>query len=485
MKLVRYGRAGAEKPGLIDAEGRLRDLSRVVRDITPETLTPAGLKRLRAAKPSLTPVVPGKPRLGCPLAGIGKIVCIGLNYTDHAEEVKMALPKEPTIFIKANSAISGPADPITRPRGAVKLDYEVELVAVIGRAALHVEEGRALRHVAAYCLMNDVSEREFQMEHGGGTTKGKSCDTFAPIGPWLVTADEIARSAGARAVDHRQRRAAPAGQHPGHGLPGGPARVLREPLHVAPAGRPALHRHARRGGPRGPAAALPRRRRRGGDGDRRPRDPAAPGDRPPLVILVEHGTIITVDAGRRILTDGSVLIDGAEIVQVGPARDVRPPRVPDRVIDARRMVVTPGFVDTHVHLSEHLNRGLLLDDIPVDRYLPDWLIPLYSVMTAEDEEHAALLAGIEMIRTGTTTFCEAGTLFEPAAVAGAMERLGMRAILGRWTWDLESGPARMRQSTRRGPARERGDARGGEWSAEAGSCPRGRCCWASAPAPRS
>ena len=166
------------------------------------------------------------------------------------------------------------------------------------------------------------------------------------------------------------------------------------------------------------------------------------------MILVEHGTIITVDAERRILTDGSVLIDGAEIVQVGPARDVRPPRVPDRVIDARRMVVTPGFVDTHVHLSEHLNRGLLLDDIPVDRYLPDWLIPLYSVMTAEDEEHAALLAGIEMIRTGTTTFCEAGTLFEPAAVAAAVERLGMRAILGRWTWDLESGPSRMRQSTR-------------------------------------
>jgi 5-methylthioadenosine/S-adenosylhomocysteine deaminase len=166
------------------------------------------------------------------------------------------------------------------------------------------------------------------------------------------------------------------------------------------------------------------------------------------VIRVEHGTLLTVDAGRRILTDGSVLIDGAEIVQVGPARDVRPPRVPDRVIDARRMVVTPGFVDTHVHLSEHLNRGLLLDDIPVDRYLPDWLIPLYSVMTPEDEVHAALLAGIEMIRTGTTTFCEAGTLFEPAAVAAAVERLGMRAILGRWTWDLESGPDRMRQSTR-------------------------------------
>ena len=192
MKLVRYGRAGAEKPGLIDAEGKLRDLSRIVRDITPETLTPAGLQRLRAAKPGRMPLVTGKPRLGCPLAGIGKIVCIGLNYTDHAEEVKMALPKEPTIFIKANSAISGPGDPIARPRGAVKLDYEVELVAVIGRAALNVAEGSALRYVAAYCLMNDVSEREFQMEHGGGTTKGKSCDSFAPIGPWLVTADEIA-----------------------------------------------------------------------------------------------------------------------------------------------------------------------------------------------------------------------------------------------------------------------------------------------------
>ena len=192
MKLVRYGRAGAERPGLVDAEGRLRDLSRVVDDITPEVLAPAGLKRLRAVKPERLPAVKGRPRLGCPLAGIGKIVCIGLNYTDHAEEVAMPLPKEPTIFIKANSAISGPDDPIARPPGAAKLDYEVELVAVVARAARGVDEARALAHVAAYCLMNDVSEREFQMEHGGGTTKGKSCDTFAPIGPWLVTADEIA-----------------------------------------------------------------------------------------------------------------------------------------------------------------------------------------------------------------------------------------------------------------------------------------------------
>ncbi|HYB69441.1 MAG TPA: fumarylacetoacetate hydrolase family protein [Candidatus Bathyarchaeia archaeon] len=191
MKLVRYGRAGAERPGLIDAGGKLRDLSRIVRDITPEVLSPAGLKRLRAAKPERLPAVKGTPRLGCPLAGIGKIVCIGLNYTDHALEVSLPLPTEPTIFIKANSAISGPTDPIVRPRGAVKLDYEVELVAVIGRTARSVDEAKALGHVAAYCVMNDVSERAFQMEHGGGTTKGKSCDTFAPIGPWLVTADEV------------------------------------------------------------------------------------------------------------------------------------------------------------------------------------------------------------------------------------------------------------------------------------------------------
>ena len=191
MKLVRYGRAGAERPGLVDGDGGLRDLSGVVEDITPEVLSPAGLKRLRAARPERLPEVRGNPRLGCPLQGIGKIVCIGLNYTDHAVEVSLPLPKEPTIFIKANSAISGPADPIARPPGAHKLDYEVELVAVIGRVAQGVDEARALDHVAAYCLMNDVSEREFQMEHGGGTTKGKSCDTFAPIGPWLVTADEI------------------------------------------------------------------------------------------------------------------------------------------------------------------------------------------------------------------------------------------------------------------------------------------------------
>jgi 2,4-diketo-3-deoxy-L-fuconate hydrolase len=191
MKLVRYGRAGAEKPGLIGEDGALRDLSRVVADITPDALSPAGLTRLRALRTERLPVVRGRPRLGCPLAGIGKIVCIGLNYTDHAHEVGLTLPKEPLLFIKANSAINGPGDPIVRPRDAVKLDYEVELGVVIGRDAKNVGEADALRHVAAYCVVDDVSERAFQMEHGGTTTKGKSADTFAPIGPWLVTADEV------------------------------------------------------------------------------------------------------------------------------------------------------------------------------------------------------------------------------------------------------------------------------------------------------
>jgi len=157
--------------------------------------------------------------------------------------------------------------------------------------------------------------------------------------------------------------------------------------------------------------------------------------------------VVTVDRDRRILADGAILIEGRDITQVGGTREVRAARTPDRVIDGRDLVVLPGFVDTHVHLSEHLNRGLLLDDVPVDRYLPDWLIPLYSVITPEEEQASAMLACIEMIRTGTTTFCEAGTLFDVAAVAEAVEQAGMRGVLGRWTWDLASGPGRMQQTT--------------------------------------
>ena len=191
MKLVRYGRAGAEKPGLLDPDGRIRDLSRVIEDVTPATLTPTTIRRLRALNLARLSVVRGRPRLGCPLGRIGKLVCIGLNYTDHAHEVNLPLPSEPLLFIKAPSAISGPHDPIVAPRGATKLDYEVELAVVIGREARYVAEADALRHVAAYCLVNDVSERAFQMERGGTATKGKSADSFGPVGPWLVTADEI------------------------------------------------------------------------------------------------------------------------------------------------------------------------------------------------------------------------------------------------------------------------------------------------------
>ena len=166
------------------------------------------------------------------------------------------------------------------------------------------------------------------------------------------------------------------------------------------------------------------------------------------MILIEHAAVIvTLDATRRIITDGSILIDGRDIVQVGPSASVRPARRPDQIISGRRRVVTPGFVDTHVHLTEHLSRGLIPDDVPVARYLPDWLLPLYSTVTPEEEQAAAMLACVEMVRTGTTTFCEAGTLFDVPAVADAVEQVGMRAILGRWTWDVEGPDGRMKQTT--------------------------------------
>ena len=165
------------------------------------------------------------------------------------------------------------------------------------------------------------------------------------------------------------------------------------------------------------------------------------------MILIEHAIVISMDAERRIFRDGAVLVDGRDIVWVGRASDVRPPRIPDRVIDGRNRLVLPGFVNTHVHLSEHVNRGVMADEIPVDRYMADWLIPLYSAITPEEEAYSARLACLEMIRTGTTTFCEAGTLFDVDAVADAVDQVGMRAILGRWTWDMVGARGRMRQST--------------------------------------
>src|SRR5258705_9441041 len=165
------------------------------------------------------------------------------------------------------------------------------------------------------------------------------------------------------------------------------------------------------------------------------------------MILIEHAVVVTLDPARRVLRDGSVLVDGPRIVQVDISDAVRAPRPPERVIDGRGRLVLPGFVDTHVHLSEHLSRGLIPDEVPVDRYVPDWYVPLYASITPEEEAAAAQLACLEMLRTGTTTFCEAGTLFDIPAVAQAVDGVGLRAILGRWTWDLARGPGRLAQST--------------------------------------
>jgi 2-keto-4-pentenoate hydratase/2-oxohepta-3-ene-1,7-dioic acid hydratase in catechol pathway len=189
MKLCRYGDRGAEKPGMIDAEGRLRDLSGHVADISGPVL--ADLSALRGVDPSSLPLVPGTPRMGAAVAGIGKFICIGLNYSDHAAESGMNVPPEPVIFAKYTSAICGPNDPIIIPRGSVKTDWEVELAFVIGKPGKYIAEADAMDHVAGFMVCNDVSERAFQTERSGQWSKGKSSDNFGPIGPWLVTRDEV------------------------------------------------------------------------------------------------------------------------------------------------------------------------------------------------------------------------------------------------------------------------------------------------------
>ena len=191
MKLVRYGSKGREKPGLIDAQGKLRDLSSHCASIGWEELSPAGQKRLRALDPARLPLVKGNPRLGVPFTGISKIVGVGLNYRDHAKETGAEIPTEPVLFMKATTAINGPFDNIKLPRGSVKTDWEAELGLVIGRAARYVSADQALTYLAGYVTFHDVSERDFQKNRGGNWDKGKGCDTFAPIGPWLVTRDEI------------------------------------------------------------------------------------------------------------------------------------------------------------------------------------------------------------------------------------------------------------------------------------------------------
>lgn len=192
MKLLRYGPKGREKPGLLDSEGKIRDLSEVVSDIAGDVLTDAGLAAVRAIDPASLPLVQGDPRIGPCVGNIGKFVCIGLNYVDHALESNLPVPAEPIVFNKWTSAVCGPNDGVEIPRGAKKTDWEVELGVVIGKPCKYVDEAHALDHVAGYCVINDLSEREWQTERGGTWDKGKGCDTFGPIGPWLVTRDEVA-----------------------------------------------------------------------------------------------------------------------------------------------------------------------------------------------------------------------------------------------------------------------------------------------------
>lgn len=191
LKLLRYGEAGQERPGLLDAQGQVRDLGGQISDLQPSTLDDATLARLRALDPESLPLVERSGRIGACVGGVGKFVCIGLNYRDHADETGAAYPTEPVVFLKATSSIQGPDDDVILPRGSVKSDWEVELGVVIGKKAKHVSEAEALEYVAGYCVVNDLSEREFQLERGGTWDKGKACDTFGPIGPWLVTRDEV------------------------------------------------------------------------------------------------------------------------------------------------------------------------------------------------------------------------------------------------------------------------------------------------------
>jgi 2-keto-4-pentenoate hydratase/2-oxohepta-3-ene-1,7-dioic acid hydratase in catechol pathway len=192
MKLLRYGETGQERPALLDNNGQLRDLSAVVPDIAGDTLSPQSIARLQEIDPSSLPLVEGSPRLGACVGQVGKFICIGLNYADHAAETGAAIPAEPVVFSKWTSAIVGPNDDIEIPRNSRKTDWEVELGVVIGKGGRYISESDALEHVAGYCVINDVSEREFQLELGGTWDKGKGCDTFGPLGPWLVTRDEIA-----------------------------------------------------------------------------------------------------------------------------------------------------------------------------------------------------------------------------------------------------------------------------------------------------
>ena len=278
MKLVRYGAIGQEKPGLIDKSGQLRDLSAHVKDLNGEAYAPGSLAKLAALDTAKLPAVDGKPRLGAPVTGISKFVAIGLNYIDHAKETGNPIPPEPIFFLKANTALSGPNDNVEKPRGSTKLDWEVEIAAIIGTRAKYVSEADALNHVAGYCVCNDVSERNFQIERQGQWTKGKSHDTFGPVGPWLVTKDEIpdVQKLSMWLDVNGERRQT--GIDLDHDLLDGEVHFLRLAVHDAAARRHHHHRHPSRRRHRHEAATVPQRRRRGHARHRRARR-AAPANR--------------------------------------------------------------------------------------------------------------------------------------------------------------------------------------------------------------
>ena len=249
MKLVRYGPAGKEKPGLIDADGKLRDLSKKVKDIDAATLAPAEIAKLKKLDPKKLPLVKGKPRLGPCVATPSKFVAIGLNYIDHAKETGSPIPEHPIVFFKSQTCIVGPNDNVMVPKDSTQLDWEVEIGFVIGRTARHVEKKDALKYVAGYCVINDVSERDFQLKKSASQwNKGKGCDTFGPLGPWLVTTDEIKDRAEPRHVARRERRAPADRQHAHDDLRHRRTGGRRLEVHDAAAGRRGHDGHAARRG---------------------------------------------------------------------------------------------------------------------------------------------------------------------------------------------------------------------------------------------
>lgn len=277
MKLVRFGPKGREKPGVIDADGTIRDISSVVSDIGPDTISPTLLRTLKKTDLSQLPAAPKKARLGSPISRTNHFIAIGLNYADHAAETGAAIPKEPIIFSKAPNCLSGPYDDVLMPRGSKKLDWEVEIAVIIGKKCDYVSEDKALSHVFGYALCNDVSEREYQSERGGQWMKGKSAPTFGPLGPWLVTADEIKDPQNLDMFLHVNGKRRQTGKHVDDDLHDRSRRLLSVALHGAGAGRRHHDRHPSGRCARHEEAGVPQGRRRDAPGHRWARRTAPEG----------------------------------------------------------------------------------------------------------------------------------------------------------------------------------------------------------------